>query len=256
MLYGLYQSALGAQAQSYRIDVVANNLANAGTSGFKRDLALFQSNRPYDVENGVGSDPPGNQNALSGGVTPMKPAIDFSDGSLIHTGASYDVALTGHGFFQVGDGSQKYLTRNGRLSVNQNGELVTAGSGMHVLNTIGAPIAIPPEAVEVGIASDGMITAMRPDGEQAQLGRLALVQTPAEQQLQKIGNSLFAAPRELTPARSDLQVKQGFVEASDVSPVSETVEMIQASRAFETNINMIKFQDDALDRLLQSTGAH
>ena len=78
MLYGLYQSAQGIQAQSSRIDVVANNLANAGTSGFKRDLAIFQSNRPYDLDHAGGSEPPGNQNALSGGVTTAQIATDFA----------------------------------------------------------------------------------------------------------------------------------------------------------------------------------
>jgi flagellar basal body rod protein FlgG len=256
MLYGLYHSAQGIQAQSFRVDVIANNVANAGTTGFKRDFALFQSHRPFDVENGTGSEPPGNQYALSGGVSTAQTATDFSTGPLVRTGSAYDVALAGHGFFQVTDGQQKYLTRNGQFSVTHNGDLVAQGSGMRVLSSKGVPISIPQETTRIDIADDGMLTATTTDGSQTQLGKLALVQPGSEGQLQKIGNSLYRANGDVSPAGGDLQVKQGYIEGSGVSPVSEMVEMIQASRAVEANVNMIKFQDEALDRLLQSAAPH
>jgi flagellar basal-body rod protein FlgF len=256
MLYGLYHSAQGIQAQSSRVDVIANNVANAGTSGFKRDFALFQSHRPFDVENGTGSEPPGNQYALSGGVSTAQIATDFSTGPIIRTGSAYDVALTGHGFFQVTDGQQKYLTRNGQFTVAHNGELVAQGSGMRVLSNKGVPITIPQDTTQVDISDDGTLTSTGSDGTRSQLARLALVQPASEGQLQKIGNSLYRANDEVSPAGSELQVRQGYIEGSGVSPVSEMVEMIQASRAVEANVNMIKFQDDALDRLLQSATPH
>ncbi len=256
MLYGLYHSAQGIQAQSSRVDVIANNLANAGTSGFKRDLAIFQSHRPYDVENGVTSEPPGNQNALSGGVSAAQVATDFSTGPMTRTGSTYDVALTGRGFLQVSDGQQKYLTRNGQFTVATNGELVAQGSGMRVQSSAGGPISIPPEAMRIEIADDGTLTSIGGDGAQTQIGRLALVQPASEAQLQKMGNSLYKANGDVSPASADLQVRQGYLEGSGVSAVSEMVQMIQASRAVEANVNMIKFQDDALDRLLQAAAPH
>jgi flagellar basal-body rod protein FlgF len=256
MLYGLYSSAQGIQAQSSRIDVIANNLANAGTSGFKRDLAIFQTNRPYDVENGGGYDPPGNQHALSGGVSTAQIATDFSPGPLTRTGSAYDVALTGHGFFQVSDGQQSYLTRNGQFTVSTNGDLIAQGSGMRVQSSGGQPIAIPAEATRIEIGSDGMLTAIGTDGDRTQLSRLAVVQPASEGQLQKMGNSLYRAGGSVSPAGADLQVKQGYLEGSGVSSMNEMVQMIQASRAVEANVNMIKFQDDALDRLLQATAPH
>lgn len=256
MLYGLYQSAQGIQAQSSRVDVIANNLANAGTSGFKRDLAIFQSNRPYDLEHGGGSDPPGNQNALSGGVSTAEIATDFSAGPLVRTGSAYDVALTGRGFFQVNDGRQNYLTRNGQFTVSPSGELVAQGSGMRVQSTSGQPIVIPPEATRVEIGPDAMVGWVAFDGERTQIAKLAVVQPPSESQLQKSGNSLYRYGGNVVPAGPDVQVKQGYVEGSGVKPVSEMVEMIQASRAVEANVNMIKFQDDALDRLLQAATPH
>jgi flagellar basal-body rod protein FlgF len=256
MLYGLYQSAQGIQAQSSRVDVIANNLANAGTSGFKRDLAIFQSNRPYDLDHGGGYDPPGNQNALSGGVSTAQVSTDFSAGPLIKTGSSYDVALTGRGFFQVNDGRQNFLTRNGQFSVSPSGELVSQGSGMQVQSSAGQPIIVPPEAARVEIGDDGMVSWVGSEGDRTQLAKLAIVQPPSENQLQKSGNSLYRYSGNVLPAGPDAQVKQGYIEGSGVKPVSEMVEMIQASRAVEANVNMIKFQDDALDRLLQAATPH
>lgn len=256
MLYGLYHSAQGIQAQSSRVDVIANNLANAGTSGFKRDLAIFQSHRPYDVENGGGNEPPGNQYALSGGVAAATIATDFSASPLVRTGGAYDVALTGHGFLQVSDGQQKYLTRNGQFTVATNGELTAQGSGMRVQSSAGGPMIIPAEATRVEIGDDGMVTAVGLEGDRTQVGRLALVQPASEAQLQKMGNSLYRNYGSESPAGPDLQVKQGYVEGSGVSAVNEMVQMIQASRAVEANVNMIKFQDDALERLLQAAAPH
>jgi flagellar basal-body rod protein FlgF len=255
MLYGLYHSAQGIQAQSSRVDVIANNLANASTTGFKRDLALFQSSRTYDVDHG-GSEPPGNQNVFSGGVSKAQIATDFSNGPLVRTGGAYDVALTGHGFFQVSDGQQKYLTRNGQFTVAANGDLVTQGSRMRVQSSVGGPISIPAEATRIEIANDGTLSAIDNDGNRNQIGRLALVQPASESQLQKAGNSLYRTEGAVSPAGPDLQVKQGYVESSGINALNEMVQMIQASRAVEANVNMIKFQDDALDRLLQTATPH
>jgi flagellar basal body rod protein FlgG len=256
MLYGLYASAQGIQAQSSRVDVIANNLANAGTSGFKRDLAIFQSHRPYDVENGVSAEPPGNQHALSGGVSTAQVATDFSAGPMNRTGSAYDVALSGRGFFQVSDGQQKYLTRNGQFTVTTTGDLVAQGSGMRVQSSTGGPISIPQDALRIEIGNDGTLNSVGGDGARTQIGKLALVQPASEGQLQKVGNSLYRTDGNVSPAGADLQVKQGYLEGSGVSAVSEMVQMIQASRAVEANVNMIKFQDDALDRLLQAAAPH
>lgn len=254
MLYGLYQSAQGIQAQSSRIDVIANNLANASTSGFKRDLAIFQSNRPYDLDHGGGADPPSNQNALSGGVTTAGVVTDYSPGPLVRTGSAYDVALTGHGFFQLNDGRQNYLTRNGQFTISPIGELISQGSGMRVQSSTGQPIFVPPEATRIDIGADGMVSWVGTDGDQTQIAKLSVVQPLSESQLQKSGNSLYRYGGRVAPAET--LVKQGFVEGSGVKPVSEMVDMIQASRVVEANVNMIKFQDDALDRLLQAATPH
>jgi len=256
MLYGLYLSAQGAQAQATRLDVLSNNLANAGTTGFKRDLAIFQSHPSYDVENGGFSNAPGNQSALSGGVTPAKVVTDFSNGPLVHTGGALDVALTGPGFFQVTNGNQQFLTRKGQFSLSSTGELMLQDSGMRVLSNTGNAINVPSESTRIEIGTDGALTSVSPDGSRTQVAKLAVVKPANEQRLEKAGASLFRTNSPVSPVGNELKLQQGFTEASGVTPVSEMIDMVQASRMVEANVNMIKYQDDALDRLLQSAAPH
>jgi flagellar basal-body rod protein FlgF len=256
MLYGLYLSAQGVQAQSTRLDVLSNNLANAGTAGFKRDLAIFQSHRPYDVENGGVSNAPSNQSALSGGLSTASVLTDYSNGPVVRTGGALDVALSGPGFFQVSDGSQQFLTRQGQFALNASGDLVIQNSGLRVLSNTNTPINVPSEAVRVEIGNDGTLSSVGADGARTQIARLGLVKTKPDQQLEKVGSSLFKPPASLAPAGNDLSLEQGFVEQSTVAPVNEMIDMIQAARMVEANVNMMKFQDDALDRLLQAATPH
>ena len=256
MLYGLYLSAQGAQAQATRLDVLSNNLANAGTAGFKRDLAIFQSHRPYDVENGSSPTTPGNQSALTGGISPAKIVTDYSNGPVVHTGGALDAALTGPGFFQVGDGNQQFLTRKGQFALSANGDLILQNSNLRVLSNAGNAINIPAESARVEIGSDGGVASVSADGTRTQVAKLALVRPASDGQLEKVGSSLFRANGLVSQAGNDLRLEQGFVEQSGVTPVSEMVDMVQASRMVEANVNMIKFQDDALDHLLQSAAPH
>jgi flagellar basal-body rod protein FlgF len=256
MLYGLYLSAQGAQAQATRLDVLSNNLANAGTAGFKRDLAVFQSHATYDADNGGYNDAPGNQSALSGGVSPAKVVTDYSNGPVVRTNSTLDCALNGPGFFQVSDGSQQFLTRKGQFQLNAAGELMLQGSDMHVLSSAGTTIAVPSESTRIDISGDGTVSSVGPNGNPTLVAKLGLARPASDQQLEKVGSSLFRSNAPVAPAGNDLTVQQGFVEQSGVAPVSEMVDMVQSSRMFEANVTMIKYQDDALDRLLQSAAPH
>ncbi len=252
MLYGLYLSAQGAQNQSLRLQTISNNVANSDTTGFKRDLAVFQDHLPFDLQQGNITHPPGDLNQSTGGTTLASTYTDFAEGPHIKTGAAYDVAIAGKGFLQVKQGSETYLTRNGKLAVNDLGELVTQDQGLPVLNTSGSSVVIPPSAKDVNIGQDGTLTATAPDGGVITLGQLNLVQPANLENLQKLGGSLYRSSGPLAPVDNRVQIRQGYLEASGVKPIAETVNMIEASKAFETNINMIKFQDDTLSRLLQS----
>ncbi len=251
MLYGLYLSAQGAQVQSKRLDVIANNLANADTAGFKRDLAVAQTYHPFDVEHGTGRNLPGHLERVTGGTSITDVITDYKNGSLEETGARFDVALEGQGFLRVSDGQKEYLTRDGSLTQNAVGELVTE-QGDRVLSTNGTPIVIPPNATEISIGADGVISVMDELGGQTPLAQLDVVLPQSLADLQKVGDNRFAASGPTSAAGPATRVRQGYVEGSGVNSISETVQMIEASKAFETNLNLLKLQDETLSRLLQA----
>lgn len=258
MIYGLYLSAQGADVQSKRLDVVAHNLANASTTGFKRELAVFQAHRPFDDEQGRRSvsaaarspEPPG-LDEVTGGLSLAQVATDFADGPAVETGGMLDVALGGPGFLRVSDGRQEYLTRNGSLTLNARRELVTHQRGWKVLAAGGNAVVIPPDAASVEIGADGTIWRIAADGTRAELDRLDVVRVPLPERLEKLGDSFYRNDQPLQPARDAVQVRQGFLESSSVNSVMEMLQMIEATRAFETNVNMIRLQDEALGQLLQ-----
>lgn len=253
MIYGLYLSAQGAENQSIRQDVIANNLANTGTTAFKRGLALFRAHPPYDISQGSGANPAHDLLQSTGGTTPRDIVTDFSNGPLIATGGSLDFAIQGPGFFRVVDPQgNEFLTRNGNFTLTRDGELVTSSLGYRVLNNNGQPIVVPPGSSDIFVGENGNIQALTADGIPVPIGRLDLSMPAELNKLEKIGNSLYRAHGDLDSVDAKTVVKQGFTEGSGTNSVKEMLAMVEASRFFETNVNMIKYQDDALGRLLQS----
>jgi flagellar basal body rod protein FlgG len=253
MLQGLYLSAQGADVQSKRLDVLSNNLANASSTAFKRDLAVFQTHRPFDVEQGNTQTVSGNLNDSAGGLSLAEVVTDFSDGPLEETNGRFDLALTGSGFFQVSDGQNEFLTRDGSFLLNTSGELITQETGLQVMGTEG-PLNFPADVTDVDISRDGIVTGMFADGSRTNIGKLALAEPESYASLKKLGSGLFQTDGAVQPAGPELTVRQGFLEASTTRPVLEMMDLIQTSRAFEANINVIKLQEDSLGQLLQSMG--
>ena len=269
MLYGLYQSAGGAAAAQGRLEVVANNMANAGTAGFKRQLALAGHHRPHpDNAASTGfTNPLDHFAALADGFSPrfLNPsladstggnslaatALDLSQGPLEETGGDLDVALAGPGFFQARDADGRVtLTRDGRFTRAPDGTLTTA-EGRPVLSESGGPIALPANAEAILVAGDGTVSARQPGGATAALGRLAIVAPRDPQSLRRHGDGRLTADGPVAPVPPGVaQVRQGYVEGSGVDAVKETLNVIQSSRAFETNLNLVKLQDETLGRLL------
>ncbi len=246
MIYGLYLSGQGALVEQARQDVVANNLANASTTAFKRDIVLAQSHLSYDAEQGRPTWFKGNLNRLPGGVTPAGTSTDFAVGDLNQTKQQFDVALLGKGFLKVLDGKKTLLTRDGQLELNSLGQLVTRDEGLPVLNTAGLPMGPIDPYLRLDIQPDGSVT----QGD-TEFGKLAIVEPKSYDELTKSGKNMYATPGKLVPA-TDVQVKQGYIENSGVRPVQSMMELISSSRALEANTNMIQYQDDSLGRLLQS----
>lgn len=247
MIYGLYLSGQGVQVQSARQDVVANNLANASTNSFKRDLATAQAHQAYDVRQGRPTWLPGNLADMPGGVTSGETVTDFSQGALNKTGSIYDLALFGKGFLHVADGKQKYLTRDGQVAVNQNGQLVTQEHGFSVLSAAGSAIGgINPE-LPIEVLPDGSV--LQGDTE---LGKIAILDPQRPSDLSKAGRNLYTTTGKTKPSSADTLLRQGHVEGSGVQPITSMMELIESSRTLEANVNMIHTQDESLDKLLQS----
>jgi flagellar basal-body rod protein FlgF len=244
MPYGLYISAEGAQAQSRRLEVVANNLANVETAGFKRQLASFQARYTEAIEKGLEAPRQGTLADLGGGVMFAEAKTDFSPGPLKHTRLPTDLAINGDGFFAVQKGDRILLTRAGNFAVNPDGMLVTQ-QGYPVLSDNYTPINIDPDAGPWTFQADGTLLQ---DGDTQ---TLALVRPKSLGDLAHAAENMFLPLGPIGPVEPELRrVEREMYEASDVEPTQEMMEMIESSRAFEANVNMIRNQDQMIGNLV------
>ena len=249
MLYGLYLSAAGLQAQQYRQDVMANNLANADTVGFKRDFAQTMARANAAVEDPtlarfrapVAGDMPGGTF-----VTPT--VIDLTQGARRATGSEMDAAIDGEGFFLVQNAqNQRFLTRDGRFVINQDSNLALAGTGSLVLSAEGQPIKLNPD-LKFQISTRGEISQAGNT-----VAQLAVMRVDSPLDLEKRGSDLMAVrnPGSMKPATTATKIMQGYVEESDVDPMTEMVQMMDGQRVYEANARMISYQDTTLQELNQ-----
>lgn len=216
------------------LDVVANNLANLNTTGFKADGNLFEEFlMPGAREGGF----KGNDGRVSF-VQDRATWQDFAQGPIQQTGNPLDVAIDGSGFLAIQTPRGERYTRNGALQINAAGELVTS-EGYRVLGD-GGPIVFQPQDRNIVIAKDGSIAV--PEGTR---GKLKLVNFTNPQQLQKDGASAFAAPVGVRPeAAPTTRVVQGSIEKSNVRGVLEMTRMIDVTRTYTTISTMLQQQAD------------
>lgn len=248
MLYGLYLSATGVITSSHRQDVVANNLANSESVGFKRDVATFRQRLTEASARGT----PGLSNPmlemLGGGTFAQPTLVDSRQGELEPTGNPMDVAIQGDGYFAVIDRGQSRLTRNGQFVVDRKGRLTLSnGEGQPVLDPKGKPITLAP-GLPTSISNDGVITQA---GQLA--GRIGVFDVPERSKLIKQGGTLLSHPGQtLVPATGTLRSE--FVERANVDPATELADLMDAQRQLEANANMIRYQDQTLGRLVNEVG--
>jgi flagellar basal-body rod protein FlgF len=241
MAYGMYISAEGALAQSLRMETIANNLANVDTAGFKQDLARFQARYAEEIARGLAPAGDGTINDLGGGVAVCEGTTDFSPGPMKNTGIDTDLAIRGRGFFVVDHGGEQMLTRAGNFQITPEGTLVS-GSGDPVISEDGTPIVI---TGPWKFSEDG--TLQMPDGA----ARLALAEPESLGDLVKVGDNLFRPLAPVRPLPQELRsVASGFLEGSGVNAVTAMVEMIETTRAFEANVNMIRNHDQMFGTLI------
>jgi len=259
MIRSLWISKTGLDAQQTQLDVVANNLANVGTNGFKRSRAVFED-LLYQTLRSPGSQSSQQTSVPSGlqvgtGVRPVATVRVHTQGNLQKTDNALDVAINGQGFFQVlmPDGTTAY-TRDGSFHVDASGALVTS-NGHHVQ----PQLSIPANATSITIGSDGVVSALRPGTAAPQtIGTLQLAAFANPAGLQPLGQNLFAetaasgTPSAGAPGSNGLGLlNQGYVETSNVNVVEELVSMIQTQRAYEINSKAIQTSDQMLQRLAQ-----
>lgn len=246
MLQSLKISESGMIGQQQKLEIIANNLANANTPGFKRLLTTFEEvpapqrgPRPFDVQRGV---EPSLRPIAPGSTMRMRTSLDLSQGSLRATGNPLDVAIDGDGFFVVGAPDGEAYTRNGSFALDAEGRLSTR-DGLPVLGE-GGPIEIPPGA-RVEVASDGMVRA-----NGLEIARLRLVRPANRAALSPEGDTRMrratgAPAPEQVPAE-EIRVQSGFLEESNANPVSELVQMITAQRIFEAGQRVLSTNDETL----------
>lgn len=256
MLKGLYTAYTGMVNEQHRMDTLTNNLANSATVGYKKEGATSQSFHDvlaYKIKDT--SETPNLARKLGGmsmGVKVGENYTDYSEGPLKKTDNTYDLAITGSGFFAIeftnksGITSTKY-TRDGNFTLTQEGYLVTK-DGDFVLNDRGEQIELNP-ALTSEILEDGSIYQ---DGRR--VAKIGITDFEDYNYLEHYGENLFQTVEGATEKNSDARVVSGVLEHSNVQVVKEMVEMINVSRAYETNQKVVQTYDGSLDIAVNQLG--
>ena len=244
MPYGLYISADGASAQSSRMDVIANNLANVDTVGFKQELAVFQARYAQDIQDGRVAPGSGKLPEVGGGVELQSTPTNFTPGPFKITGIWSDLAIKGPGFFSIQKDGQTLLTRAGNFQLDELGAFTTQ-NGDPVLDETGTPIELDPADGPVSLGTAGQIL---------QNGDIVATIGVAEPQslgdLVKVGGNCFRSlggTRQIPPEERRLATET--LEVSAVEPTTEMVSMIETSRLFEANTRIMQAHDEMIGQL-------
>jgi len=225
MISGIYNLMDGSLTQDLRFETIANNIANSNTNGFKRDIISF--NQTLDMQSNS--------------------KTDFSQGPVRYTGNELDIALGAQGFLKIQTPTGTRYTRDGALSINAEGFLVT-GSGDQVLGENG-PISV--EGGTVSIGQDGQVSV---DNEPAD--KLLIVGFDKPELLKKEGASCYSYQGENKEIskQTDAVVKQRYLEGSNVNPTQEMIEMIETYRAFESVEKAIQSIDGSTGKMINDYG--
>jgi flagellar basal-body rod protein FlgG len=251
----LYTAATGMESLQTKLDVIANNLANVNTTGFKKGRAnfedLFYRNYKY----------PGTQDSQSNftavgtsvGLGSRVQSVQTSQqqGAFQQTNGQYDMAIEGPGYFQVQDpNGQTLYTRAGNFSINATGDLVLGSASMG--RKLFPNVTLPPDATNFSISTDGQMSYVQ-NGTQTPLTTLQIATFPNPEGLLKLGDNLYAvtdASGQANPGQPALnglgQIRGGYLEASNVEPVQELIDLITTQRSFELNSQAIQAGDQIL----------
>ncbi|MCG6903772.1 MAG: flagellar hook-basal body complex protein [Rhodobacter sp.] len=216
---------------------VANNIANVSTTGYLREGLVF-SEHVKMLEPAEASLSMANANVRH---------IDTTQGPLTQTGSRFDFAIEGEGFFMVETAAGPLLTRAGSFTPSADGELV-APDGARLLDGGGAPVFVPPDATSVALSADGTLSA---DG--VPLNQIGLYLPADPNQMSRRADTRFAVEGEVIPAEEAV-ILQGFVESSNVDPVSEIARMIAVQHAYQMGQQFLDKEDERIRSVLQTLG--
>ena len=220
------------------MDIIANNLANVSTTGFKREAPMFEE-LLAEIQADTGS-----MREVSF-VRDWGVLRDMTSGPLLQTGSAFDVAVEGDAMLVVRTDAGERYTRDGHMKLNAQGQIVTA-DGSPVVGD-GGPISVPPNTTDIKIAQDGTISA----GSET-VGRFRLVKFPPGA-LHKEGKNLFSADVPPEPP-TNARVLQGMIERSNVEPVVEMTQMIEVMRAYQHSSETLSATDELMRKALQRLG--
>lgn len=253
MIRGLYTAATGMNVQMQKMDIISNDLANVNTTGYKKEQVLISSfpemlaRRVNDMQNGQPND--GDIGKMTLGAKVDDVVTQFVQGSLVKTSGMVDVALHGAGFFTVQTPNGQMYTRDGSFSINAQGNLVTK-EGYGVVGQAG-PISFGEDFI-----SNGGDIVIRENGEILKdnevVDTLNIANFQDERSLTKTGDNLYTGGGARIPFEGAMT--QGFIEASNVNPVTAMVDMITVSRAYEANQKMIQVHDSLLGKAVNEVG--
>lgn len=252
----LYTAATGMEAMENKLDVIANNMANIGTVGFKKDRANFEDLfYRYQAVPGSEQQNPSTAVGIQAGVGTRVSSVqtNFRQGAMEETQRTLDLAIEGEGFLQVtGPNGELQYTRSGNLSINRDGSLVVGSA--NIGRIIEPQVTIPQNVTSIQITADGTVSILS-EGQAAfqQVGQLGLVRFPNPEGLLKLGDNLYGlsdASGQATlsnPGQPGFGViRQGYLEASNVEPVRELIDLIQAQRNIELNSKIVQAGDETL----------
>ncbi len=254
----LYTAATGMQALETKLDVIANNMANVNTTAFKKDRANFEDvfYRQYRLPGAEDAD--GNRTAtgveVGLGSRVSSTQTNYEQGAFETTNNQLDIAIEGDGFFQVQNpnGGDFYYTRSGNFNINADGQIVLGSATNGYL--LEPSITIPQEAIDIVVSPSGQVQVRTQDSTNLQtVGQIQLAKFVNPDGLLKLGNNLY----QQTDATGDPTIndpgaqgfgnlQQGFLEASNVEPVTELIDLITTQRAFELNSQIVQAGDQIM----------
>jgi flagellar basal-body rod protein FlgF len=242
---GMYLAAAGALVQHLRLEVLANNVANINTIGYKRDRSIFripEENGSQTFETSI----EGIQ-SLSPYAPPFSTVIDFSQGAIRKTGNPLDVAINGNGFFSVQTPTGVQYTRQGGFTLDSQGKLTTS-DGFPVMGE-GGEITLEEGVVEIDTQGSVLV-----DGDE--VARLQITDFSNPETLKKAGNSRFVETELSVVGQrpENTTLSQGYLETANVNPVLAMTEMIETSRAFEAYQKVIHSADEATSKSINDVG--